>query len=594
LKCSAHKRSILEQKSQIRRATAAEFQALRVETVRRTQSRTSAGNERAHERNVKMLEAMNVAIHSSSARALLEDQRLLGSAARLASARDIYSRSAADMLPAWTSHRSDMQLQAAAELREQRAGLERRRQRRLLDAEEELRNTMVLEEERRQYLLAVALENRDTDYIRSQSKALLDESRAVDYLMSREVDRHQHQAHTRDARALHEMHERLGAALAAHGTASASADADAGAGADGQVDAYRQVLTTSAEFIAKALRETPLPPPVIAGPADFDLPKRQRQQPQPQVRVSREHDRQDEGGDGSHSQGARARAHQPQPRRRSPGQRDRTDPSAARDRGQDRDGDRDFVANRGSVRVNVSDDSDSGGGIFSGDSGDKDRRHPEDNTDMHSKEASRGGVRTAPRSNRKLAAPQSPFGRPQPSGSPQRRPDSGPAAAQSPEDRARARSVSAAESVHSLEQASTEPLLCEAVTTADKIELLDRLCRRIEALDDVSRERAGAGDASHRLRREDQFLTAIQAYRRAARTVMGYSSSSSSDRDRDRSGETGGETEAGEKFVPEILHELCRDALCGRERGLALHGIEAVAECVVHLAVEVGPFLLPG
>lgn len=139
--------------------------------------------------------------------------------------------------------------------------------------------------------------------------------------------------------------------------------------------------------------------------------------------------------------------------------------------------------------------------------------------------------------------------------------------------------------VSPLGTSSSEPLLGDSVSVTDRVELFERLCRRMDVLDDISRERDTAPkEVDHGLRRDEQFLTAIQAYRRAGRVAMGYSASSVSPSRADMSVAAS---------IPSHLYKLCRAIIDGRERETALYGIETVAETIIRLVVEVGAFLLP-
>lgn len=584
----------MEQKCQIRQVTSKEFQALRQDTIRSSQHRMAASNDHARSRNIKMLEDINAAVHQSSTRALLEDSKLLSSAARLQASKESYMQTASQMLPAWRSQRSDMQLQAAAKLREQRGEIERRRQQDLQAAEEELKNTIILEEERRQYLLAVALHNKERDYVTSQTRSLLAESQAVDYLMMKEVEKYQQHAQSRDSRVLQEMKDRLAAAMDAQGGASA-AEADI----NRALDVYQGAMT-SPEFIAKTLREAPLPQPVTVGASDMDLAQRQAR-----LVVLSEQDRPAEPIGGK-----RAGAPQPldYPVEASPGSvpdrvlampRAESAELTSTGKGSDR---KPAQSTRKGPDLSVNtqyNDSDS-----------DDEEEKRDRSEVIPVRA------VTPTSNRKLLTPQSSFELSNNNGGEVefRAPSFSTAAGATPLEASPSHTHLSESNKYSysrlqsptasfdsragnvsfsdvsprnvsriMESFADTPLIPEGLSTEARIELVDKLCRRLEVLDDVSRER-GVDDSDRKMRRDDQYMTAIQAYRKASRVVLGFSVST----DVPAASENHAKTQ-----VPQYLHDLCKAIMDGRERETALFGIEAVAESLIHLSVEIGPYLLP-
>lgn len=537
----AAKRHILEQKCQMRQATAAEFQALRQETVRMTQKKIESSNMRARERNVKILEEMNNYSHLSSTRALLVDSRLLNSASNLESARAAYVKTASQLLPAWRSHKSDAQLQEAAKLREQRIELEQRRQRALQDAEEEMKTTVILEEERRQFLLAVALQNRESALINSQAKSLLAESQAVDYLMKKEVEKHREQAFNRDSRILQQARERLLASME-----SCTVD-DNDADILQSLKTYQKAMTTP-EDIVETLRKAPQPPSVTIDRTDIDLAQ---MQPRLVIRSQSSPGEERPKAQLVHSSSGLERGHSIY----APHQQ------TIEDMGPDHDSD---DQERSHLLIQT--------------------RHSDDDDDKVTKQTAARSVRNVrPHSNRGKLTPKSSF---EHNGS-----ENGPIlsfrSADVDQNLNAGASIngnpSGGESRVASAQHSTKVLLSDSVSTAERIDIFDKLCRRLEVLDDVSREREVI-DPNQRLRRDEQYVTAIQAYRKASRAVMGFSSSS------DMPPSTNQDVK---NPVPDYLYDLCRAVSDGRERETALFGIEAVAEAIIHITVEIGSYLLP-
>lgn len=500
----------------------------------------------------------------------MENAALRSSESQLNSAREAYLRTAGQMLPAWRSYRSDMQLHEAAQLRQQRLEIEQNRQRKLLDAEDEMKSALTLEEERRQYLLAVALQNRENDYINCQAKSLLAESRAVDYLMQKEVEKHEKQARSRDSQVLHQMRSRLNEAM----------DATSAAG-DGHTDAAQALLAyqnalTSPALIAKALREAPLPIPIEVDKEDLDVTQVRR-------RVT------------IRSEAAQDRTATTVIERRHPQAAERNDEPALISPVHKQTGPTPGYTNKLpnrhhrhlSINTAYSDDDSDGSGVVVLDD-------------------ERGEAPSPTRTNRRMLTPHSSFERPathpmvsvsdaidSPEFTPSNIDDVEHATAASSKVRSPLNSADSRQvNISGMElyplNSKTEPhseslLLTEAISTSERIELFDRLCRRLEILDDVSRERV-VNETNHRLRRDEQFLTAIQAYRKAGRSVMGFSAST------DMPAST---NQSIKNDVQDYLHDLCKAVVDGRERETALYGIEAVAEAILHLTVEIGPYLLP-
>ena len=131
LKDLSTRRKILEQKSQLREATLAEFRCIKVESIVRLRNSLEKNNSAARERNSNILRELDITLASmpSQSKFGTSTSRPLSSAEkRLKMAREQYQAAVENMLPAWHSEQSSRyQLQIDRIQAEKRTAEERRR-----------------------------------------------------------------------------------------------------------------------------------------------------------------------------------------------------------------------------------------------------------------------------------------------------------------------------------------------------------------------------------------------------------------------------------------------------------------------------------
>jgi hypothetical protein len=134
--------------------------------------------------------------------------------------------------------------------------------------------------------------------------------------------------------------------------------------------------------------------------------------------------------------------------------------------------------------------------------------------------------------------------------------------------------------------ASPASFVFSDLDVSERSRLLGRLCARIEALDDAAmgRER----DDSLYVATDENFVTAIQAYRKAAAKLLGYKSDSIT-------GLPGFKLRGSAIALHDEkqLQDMCDVFLSGSDYQVSSYGIINLAEAVMHILIEIGPRLLP-
>lgn len=183
--CRAEKKKRLEKRIEQREATLVDFAAAHQKSMDRLHKKIEAQNISARERNQNFFQEVNFATGS------IQDQRNrhLGmgnartasqSSRQLENARNNYMRFSEKLQPSYRDRQAMQQLSALHQLKLEKEQAEVRRQAGLRNQQRAHELECAVEQERRQLVLALALEERDRLAAAAEQRILQAQGRAVD------------------------------------------------------------------------------------------------------------------------------------------------------------------------------------------------------------------------------------------------------------------------------------------------------------------------------------------------------------------------------------------------------------------------------
>lgn len=189
LKELSQRRKILEQKSILREATIAEFQCLKKESLARLKNNIEKNNMAARERNRKLLSEVDHSAAKQVSGSFREGEVLTDSLRKLNAAKDRYTKAVETMLPAWNSAQSVRYQEQIHQIQQEKKLADERRRRLLLDMQRDDKLRAVVDHERQQLMLKLALEQKDQLEMQAQKALRRSHDQAINAAIMEEIER---------------------------------------------------------------------------------------------------------------------------------------------------------------------------------------------------------------------------------------------------------------------------------------------------------------------------------------------------------------------------------------------------------------------
>mmetsp|Transcript_14403 Transcript_14403/g.21600 ORF Transcript_14403/g.21600 Transcript_14403/m.21600 type:complete len:785 (+) Transcript_14403:74-2428(+) len=180
------RRSVLEKRIQLRESTLAEFSSAHEKSIERMRQVALKQNEAARARNRELLNSICAAEGSMANRS----KRAVSSrsSSQLEHAKKSYLSFTEKLRPYWREQQTIQQMGILKQLQREKESAETRRERTLRDMEREHQLRVAMEQERRQLLLSLSLEQRDALEATAQAEILREQGRAVEEVISEEFN----------------------------------------------------------------------------------------------------------------------------------------------------------------------------------------------------------------------------------------------------------------------------------------------------------------------------------------------------------------------------------------------------------------------
>eukprot|EP01041_Mallomonas_annulata_P007635 gene7635-15625_t len=181
------RRNLIEKKLELRDATYSEFKIVRGESLDRAYFALQRQNEEKRIKNEKFLDTVNKAANGASFH-INENLHTNSKAYKLKESYRNYLLSVETLLPAWKHQQSEIQLNELRQIQYEKEIAHKRRERAYKNNEENQLIHEAIEKERRELVLALALEQKDKLKSLAHSTLLKEEGKAVDSAIFSEIE----------------------------------------------------------------------------------------------------------------------------------------------------------------------------------------------------------------------------------------------------------------------------------------------------------------------------------------------------------------------------------------------------------------------